>query len=180
MTTKQCSRCNKILPLSFFLKRNTSPDGYRGMCRTCTNSDGRDRWNRNREKYLDVRRKRQERTRDSINRHNRNYYQHHRLACLERTKARYRRERKDILARQQMRRVAYPEQHLAHLAIRRAMRAGTLTAPKVCEHCGLTRVVESHHEDYRKVLDVHWFCSSCHKRLHSGVWTMPKETPHAP
>lgn len=34
-TTKRCSRCGRILPLSAFLKKSDSPDGVQNYCTEC-------------------------------------------------------------------------------------------------------------------------------------------------
>lgn len=36
-----------------------------------------------------------------------------------------------------------------------------------CEKCGSTLMVEAHHEDYSKALDVEWLCHKCHMALHA-------------
>lgn len=46
-------------------------------------------------------------------------------------------------------------------AHRLANRAG-LTAPAVCEGCGLPKRMEKHHPDYSKPLLVVWLCKPCH------------------
>jgi hypothetical protein len=37
-----------------------------------------------------------------------------------------------------------------------------LTAPALCEGCGLPKKLEKHHPDYSKPLLVVWFCKPCH------------------
>lgn len=53
----------------------------------------------------------------------------------------------------------------AHLAVRRALKNGTLTR-KPCETCGSTSLVHAHHDDYLKPLVVRWLCPKCHVRHH--------------
>ena len=63
------------------------------------------------------------------------------------------------------------------LALRRRARRQAryhLTKPTKCEMCGkpdsLTNngrsIIQAHHEDYNKPLEVLWVCISCHTRLH--------------
>lgn len=65
--------------------------------------------------------------------------------------------------------------------------AGRLVRPKKCQWCGTEGLIEGHHEDYKRPLDVIWLCQPCHgltrigaKRDHSTV-TRPspvsRETP---
>lgn len=35
--------------------------------------------------------------------------------------------------------------------------------PKLCEGCGQEKVLQGHHEEYSKPLDVIWLCITCHK-----------------
>jgi hypothetical protein len=58
----------------------------------------------------------------------------------------------------------HPQKRAAHLAVARALRAGTLTK-QPCLVCGNAKS-ESHHEDYTKPLDVIWFCRQHHAAHH--------------
>lgn len=46
-----------------------------------------------------------------------------------------------------------------------ALRLGTLTRPICCGKCGRVGIVEAHHKDYNKPLEVEWLCPPCHRRL---------------
>lgn len=62
-----------------------------------------------------------------------------------------------------------PEKAAAHKAVVRALRAGRLWNPRICSNCGAkTRYLDAHHDDYSKVLEVRWLCSSCHRRHHAS------------
>lgn len=60
----------------------------------------------------------------------------------------------------------YPEKRAAHLAVARALRAGTLQK-QPCSVCGKTDS-ESHHEDYGQPLEVIWFCRAHHAAHHEA------------
>ena len=48
-----------------------------------------------------------------------------------------------------------------------AIRHGDLTPPESCNQCGLVDdLIEGHHHDYSKPLEVTWLCRSCHKKAH--------------
>ena len=57
----------------------------------------------------------------------------------------------------------HPEERRAHLAVRRALRDGTLVR-SACEFDGpeCRGRMEAHHEDYSKPLDVRWLCQYHH------------------
>lgn len=65
-----------------------------------------------------------------------------------------------------------PDKYAAHLAVQRALRAGSLVK-KPCEECGAEKA-EAHHDDYSDQLGVKWLCHKCHMALHSqersSVW----------
>lgn len=56
----------------------------------------------------------------------------------------------------------------AHYIVERAIRAGTFTRPDNCPRCFRDDVIiQAHHYDYDKPLDVDWLCPSCHQKLHA-------------
>lgn len=61
-----------------------------------------------------------------------------------------------------------PTPKRAYLALRLAMNAGLVTKPDHCSGCGCPdteRVIQAHHADYSRPLDVIWLCPRCHARL---------------
>jgi hypothetical protein len=65
---------------------------------------------------------------------------------------------------------------LAQKAVDRAIRRGDI-APQPCEVCGVEdlrgsdgrRLIQAHHEDYTRQLDVRWLCVSCHGAEHRVI-----------
>lgn len=69
-----------------------------------------------------------------------------------------------------------PEKHKAHYTLRNAIASGKIIKSKVCSICGETDcVIEGHHEDYSKPLEVIWCCIKCHKELHIFLKRKKKE-----
>lgn len=68
--------------------------------------------------------------------------------------------------------------YLAHLAVEAAQRRGELVKGP-CEVCGTSEgLIDAHHDDYSKPLDVRWLCRAHHTRLHAtGVEDMFPEMP---
>lgn len=60
---------------------------------------------------------------------------------------------------------ANPAKYLAHLAVQKALAAGTLTRLS-CEVCG-SDTVDAHHDRYDRPLQVRWLCRRHHVRLHT-------------
>jgi ribosomal protein S27AE len=58
---------------------------------------------------------------------------------------------------------------IAHQALHRAIDYGLIQRPDACSKCGASDVlIDGHHEDYSKPLDVEWLCTSCHRLLHAA------------
>lgn len=51
---------------------------------------------------------------------------------------------------------------LAHKAVERAVKAGRLVRPPACSACGTNGLIEAHHPDHSKQLEVQWLCRTCH------------------
>ena len=73
---------------------------------------------------------------------------------------------------------ANPEKYRAHVEVQKALISGELKkAP--CEVCA-DPIVDAHHDDYSKPLDVRWLCRQHHVRLHNGgedMFTALEEFP---
>lgn len=66
---------------------------------------------------------------------------------------------------------AFPDRYRAHVAVQGAIGRGVLIKGP-CEVCGITEadgaLIDGHHDDYSKPLDVRWLCRQHHIRLHNG------------
>ncbi len=54
------------------------------------------------------------------------------------------------------------EQNRARKRLQYAVKTGKIVRPKVCSRCSKEGVIDAHHEDYSKPLDVTWICRRCH------------------
>lgn len=59
-----------------------------------------------------------------------------------------------------------PEQKRAQGLLSAAIRWGKVIKPEECSKCGSASVLDGHHHDYSKPLDVLWLCRPCHKKVH--------------
>jgi len=55
--------------------------------------------------------------------------------------------------------------HCCHQRVHRAIEDGVLIRSITCEKCNKKSRTEGHHEDYHKPLDVIWLCRKCHASL---------------
>lgn len=74
------------------------------------------------------------------------------------------------------RRVSWDEKSRASAIVQRAIRRGDLVRPETCSVCGKRmvgrgsqRVINAHHRDYSKPLDVMWLCPRCHADEHARL-----------
>jgi hypothetical protein len=68
----------------------------------------------------------------------------------------------------------------AHEKVRQAISAGKLVRPARCSKCDTSSVdkngrslIQAHHNDYNKPLDVTWFCKKCHFEWHRHNTPIP-------
>lgn len=69
-------------------------------------------------------------------------------------------------AERQAWRKRHPEQRGAHRTVAKAVKAGRLVRPELCEDCGQPGQIQAHHDDYSKRLVVRWLCHACHIEAH--------------
>lgn len=65
---------------------------------------------------------------------------------------------------------AYRERHptKAHAqnVLQHAVADGKLARPDTCSNCGDGGIIDAHHDDYSKPLEVRWLCRWCHQAWH--------------
>ena len=96
------------------------------------------------------------------------YYQRHREAIVAKARKWYRDHKVRAVSRQAAWYAAHPEVRRAHTAVHNAVQRGVLIKPNVCTRCGAPtpkRLLDGHHPDYAKPLEVVWVCKRCHRQL---------------
>ena len=68
------------------------------------------------------------------------------------------------------------EKVAAHSAVAEALRTGEIERSSYCEDCGSQGMIEAHHDDYSRKLNVRWLCLPCHSEAHR----MPLPDPPQP
>ena len=54
----------------------------------------------------------------------------------------------------------------ARMKVQYALLTGKIIKPNKCEKCEQIKIVEGHHFDYEKPLEVVWVCRKCHSLIH--------------
>jgi len=182
MKTKQCAKCNEVKPVTEFGKYTRSKDGLKARCKECMRADAKKYNEENRAEVNEYYRAWREANREKIRKARKAYREENRAEFRERGRA-WKEANRELLREAnkvyyEENKVAYSEYNKAyrkvnkdkinaHRAVHRALKAGTLTKPDTCARCQKRKVIEGHHEDYSKPLEVDWLCISCHKRLHA-------------
>jgi len=140
---KNCSACQKRLPVSEFTKNSASEDLLSSRCRSCARED---RIKKGLQKPEGWERKTK----------NMSEYQ----KAWHKKNPSYRTERsKTWLSRN-------PERRKVRDAVKYALRTGKLQKLP-CGVCGELEV-EGHHSDYSRPLDVIWLCKEHHREIHKS------------
>lgn len=136
---KKCLICKKEKEYCEFNKNKIQADGYYYYCRECNKEYKKGEYLRNKESYF--RRCRDWRKTDI--------------------------GKKSIKKTYLKQKEKYPEKYKARCLLNSYVVAGKIIKPKKCENCGSYEKICSHHNDYKKPLDVQWLCYKCHTKLHS-------------
>jgi hypothetical protein len=147
---KRCSKCKANKRNSEFGRNAGSKDGMHHYCRECKRVYDADY----RAKNKTAARAWSKRWRDK----NKGYH------------SKWREEHKElaaaILAR---RKEKYPEREKAKATLNNAVYSGKLDRPETCSLCNETGLIDGHHPDYSKPLEVIWLCRQCHVDYHRSV-----------
>lgn len=152
---KRCTRCKESKPLVEFYRDRSKYDGLQSSCKPCSLAQGKAWRNANPERSSELNKRWW-----GENKQRKYAYQ-----------SRWRREHPEE-HRAKVRRLeeASPEKSDARRIVRNAVAAGALPKPEVCEDCGARfekRLLDGHHKDYGKPLEVEWLCRACHSARHA-------------
>jgi len=148
---KVCRECNVENPLSEFYKHAAMGDGHLNKCKSCV----KQRVNKHREENIEKARE----------------YDRQRAMLPHRVQARKeymqteqgKKSKKKSLERYKK---TYPMTYAAHVITCNAIRDKKLKRPTRCSVCNTKTMIEAHHDDYTKPLEVRWLCNACHRAWH--------------
>jgi hypothetical protein len=65
------------------------------------------------------------------------------------------------------RRERYPGKDAARRKLKYELRMGRVLKPDICSECNFrSKIIDAHHTDYDRPLDVIWLCRPCHAKKH--------------
>lgn len=172
--SKKCTKCEVIKSLEEFRKSARYKDGRYSRCKECVKEYEAE--NTNHEKKLKSREKYRENNRERIRQQDKEAYmkdpdkfrQKARISQKKyfdspKGKEKYKQEGLKL-------REKYPEKARARSLLSNAVCEGKIIRPSQCSLClSSDGVVEGHHPDYSKPLDVIWVCKSCHFVIHERI-----------
>ncbi len=152
---KTCVDCNIEKDISEFYKHKDMLDGYLNKCKTCVKKRISNHRIKNIEQIRAYDRKR-------------GRLEYRLEANRFRNKSRNMTEEQKELSR--LSNIKWQEKNKikrsCHIILNNAVKYKKITKPNKCSECGCDGVIQGHHEDYEKPLDVLWLCQVCHKKLH--------------
>lgn len=157
---KECRECLRELPLSSFHKHKLLKDGVRNICKDCAKARAKNYYYGNREKKLKYAASR--RASPDQKKKNSDYHKEYRK------RDGYKRGQRERTRRYNSKPGSYVKV-CARTALNNAVQQGVIEKPSYCSRCGKnSHLIEGHHKDYTKALDVDWLCPSCHGEEHTS------------
>jgi len=147
---KICSKCGEEKEYREFYKIVRGVGGVRGECKKCCNKKSNKYHKENREIDL-VRMK--------------NYRESHK----EERKEYCKNNAEKLRANHSKWRKSNPNKKQAQGFARTALFNGKIKKQEFCSKCGSDYLVQMHHEDYTKPLDVVFLCKYCHMQRHQEL-----------
>ena len=146
---KVCKGCGESKQRSEFTPCKDMRDRLRSKCKTCINSQANEWKAKNPERVAAYTKVMRPRTKEEKERR-RN------IMATPEAKARvsFLRKARTVQRRHKSR---------AHSALRYQVKVGNIVRPTTCPSCGFLGMIEGHHPDYERPLDVVWRCRVCHR-----------------
>lgn len=164
---KKCTKCGESKDESCFCKRLKSHDGLALVCRQCASEWHRNYYNANTSEINEHNRNYYKANAAKTNEHNRNYQKDNAAKISELKRKYYAEHREQIAEVRRKYRKENSEKTKAMDIANQAIRKGILKRSNICSKCGVcSGIMDAHHPDYLRQLDVVWLCRSCHQKLH--------------
>jgi len=156
---KKCFKCGIEKELYEFYKHKEMSDGHLNKCKECTKSDS----NKHRKENI-----------EKIREYDRNRPNHKKRVEINNERIKKLRlkggeQYKKLIENSKKWRELNKNKINAQAKVCKAIINGTIVRKDECEKCGSTIMIEAHHEDYSKPLDILWLCKKCHSNRHKEL-----------
>ncbi len=146
---KRCTVCGEMKPLGDYCKNKRIQDGLHYVCKGCQKLKAKLYRETHKGQLAEIQRR------------------YLKTEAGKRTRRRYKQSEKgkaSVKRDTRKRMELYPEKYEARYKAMDAVNTGILKK-QPCEICG-SSLVEKHHSDYSKPLDINWLCPEHHRELH--------------
>ena len=172
MEIRLCSRCEKPYPLTveYYPMRNNGWSVKQSQqCIFCMKDVKKACYEKRKEHYKAKSKRQREQHREEIKEYLKKYHEEHKEELRLKNKERLRTpegkaKRNECSKRYRSTPEGKMKEH-ARNRVNKALKAGKITNPHMCEMCGALEA-EAHHDDYAKPLEVRWLCKQCHEFIH--------------
>lgn len=152
---KICSTCNKKRDISMFYTSKRIASGYVSSCKICKKKSCHQQY-LNRIEYYRKKHKEYSETKEAKERAKiREKSYKNSLVWRKRRLSATRKWEKDN-----------PIKFRALSILRNEVRSKRMIKPKKCSNCCKKKLINAHHDDYSKPLEVRWLCNQCHWDWH--------------
>ena len=157
---KICTKCDESKGLECF---TTKSGNVTSRCKRCL-AENNMKWARNNPDKIKIIRK--------------VHYQENKEACNQVNKQWIQENPERAKEIKQRSRKLHADKHKARAKVEYAVKSGKLTKPELCSRCEKESMVEAHHDNYKKPLDVVWVCRNCHYEIHMELKENPPQGVH--
>lgn len=175
---RNCTICKEEKPFTEFRRNARFSTGYEAQCKECRKKKEAIRASdpKSHKIILEGRKRYRERNRERIREQDREAY----MKNPDKFRAKARISQKKYFQTEKGRlkyklenlklRERYPEKARARSLLSNAVCEGRIIRPDKCSLCfSRDGVIQGHHHDYSKPLDVIWVCKSCHILVHKRI-----------
>jgi hypothetical protein len=162
-----CEKCKQDLDLDRFYLRKDRGTPMK-VCKECRNIQARKKYPEIARKLSEQRKSSRNSDKEEFNRKARERYWKNRDQLLEKARKResygkFSNERAEVYRKNNLHKAR------ARQAVSKAIMKGRLIKPKNCCLCNSETILQAHHSDYQKHLEVVWVCHTCHGKLHRKI-----------
>lgn len=163
---KSCKSCLIKKTLTEFYSQPKGKYGVTGSCKNCFKLKGSEYRSENKNKISKKNKKYRDNNKESIDK----YHDEYRAKNSSKMNDYQKRYYLENIDKMKSRNKSYPKfKSKAQKLLNKAILKKEISRSELCELCGSSGMIDGHHWDYSKPLDVVWCCRSCHGKIHNNT-----------